>query len=121
MTIRTSLFALLVSTLLLSSCGDKRLYYWGKYESIVRQSYTEPDEMDVSTQISELEIDLIDAKDSGKKIAPGFYAHLGMMYAKQGDIVSAEEMFLQEKALFPESSVLIDGMLNRVKKNQGKQ
>jgi hypothetical protein len=30
-------------------------------------------------------------------------------------------MLLQEKALFPESSVLIDGMLERAKKNQGIQ
>jgi hypothetical protein len=47
----------------------------------VRQSYVAPDEVDTATQISELEIDLRKAKDSGKKVAPGFYAHLGMMYA----------------------------------------
>jgi hypothetical protein len=32
-----------------------------------------------------------------------------MMYAKQGNTAKSEAMLLQEKALFPESSVLIDG------------
>ncbi|CAB9543560.1 hypothetical protein BROOK1789C_1031 [Bathymodiolus brooksi thiotrophic gill symbiont] len=120
MIVKVFLLISFVGILLLSGCNDKRLYYWGKYENIVRQSYVTPSEVDIDTQISELEIDLRKAKDSGKKVAPGFYAHLGMMYAKQGNIVSSKEMLLQEKALFPESSVLIDGMLERVKKNQGR-
>ncbi|CAC9459034.1 hypothetical protein BSPLISOX_18 [uncultured Gammaproteobacteria bacterium] len=119
--VKVSLLVSLVSVLLLSGCGNNNLYYWGQYENIVRQSYVAPDEVDTATQISELEIDLRKAKDSGKKVAPGFYAHLGMMYAKQGNTAKSEAMLLQEKALFPESSVLIDGMLERAKKNQGIQ
>ena len=43
---------------------------------------------------SNWKIDLRKAKDSGKKVAPGFYAHLGMMYAKQGNTVKSEAMLL---------------------------
>jgi hypothetical protein len=38
-------------------------------ENIVRQSYVAPDEVDTATQISELEIDLRKAKDSGNFLA----------------------------------------------------
>jgi hypothetical protein len=44
-----------------------------------------------------LHVYCIQAKDSGKKVVPGFYAHLGMMYAKQGNTAKSEAMLLQEK------------------------
>ncbi|WXU00396.1 MAG: hypothetical protein Ctma_1111 [Catillopecten margaritatus gill symbiont] len=115
-----SLFGLLLGALLLSGCvTNKDMYYWGEYETIIRQSYVAPGEMDVQTQIEKLNTDLQKTEAKGKKIAPGIYAHLGMLYAGQGRYTESREALLQEKSLFPESSVLIDGMLNRAMRNQG--
>ncbi len=114
------LFGLLISTVL-SGCGfvNKDIYYWGEYENIVYQSYVAPGEMDVQTQIEQLNTDLQKTEAAGKKIAPGIYAHLGMLYAKQGKHTQSRAALLQEKTLFPEAGVLIDGMLSRAAKNQG--
>ncbi|CAB5502013.1 hypothetical protein AZO1586I_1525 [Bathymodiolus thermophilus thioautotrophic gill symbiont] len=114
------LIVLSINAVLLSGCvSNNSLYYWGEYESVVRQSYVDPGSMDVQTQIEKLNVDLQKTEASGKKIAPGIYAHLGVLYAEQGKREQSRAAFLQEKSLFPESSILIDGMLNRVKENQG--
>jgi len=110
----------LASSSLLGGCANKEMYYWGQYESIVRQSYIEPGSMDVQTQVEKLTTDLQEAESSGKKIAPGIYAHLGVLYAEQGKYSQSKEALLQEKILFPESRVLIDGMLNRAENKREK-
>ncbi len=108
-----------MSVALLGGCTtNKDLYYWGEYENIVRQSYIEPGSVDARTQIEKLNADLQQAEANGKKVAPGIYAHLGMLYAEQGKREQSKEALLQEKVLFPEASVLIDGMLKRANKNQ---
>lgn len=107
---------LLFGTLLTGCVTNKDMYYWGEYESIVRQSYINPGEMDVQTQIEKLSADLQKAESTGKKIAPGVYAQLGVLYAEQGKYTQSRATLIQEKTLFPEASVLIDGMLNRANK-----
>ncbi|SFV86729.1 Probable lipoprotein [hydrothermal vent metagenome] len=108
----------LLAGILLGGCANNEIYYWGEYESIVRQSYVEPGVMNAQTQIERLNTDLQKAESSGKKIAPGIYAHLGTLYAAQGKYTQSRAALLQEKTLFPEASVLIDGMLSRVDKKQ---
>ncbi|SMN14362.1 DUF4810 domain-containing protein [Bathymodiolus heckerae thiotrophic gill symbiont] len=103
--------------MLLTSCvTNKNIYYWGEYESIVRQSYVEPGAMDVQTQIEKLNTDLQKTESAGKKVAPGVYAYLGVLYAEQGKYTQSRTALLKEKTLFPEANVLIDGMLNRADK-----
>ncbi len=104
-----------VGVLLLSGCANQEMYYWGSYESIVRQSYVEPGSMDAQTQIETLTSDLQQAEANGKKVPPGIYAHLGVLYAEQGKHSHSKEALVQEKILFPEASILVDGMLNRAK------
>jgi hypothetical protein len=109
--------ALLLFGLSLGGCvSNQDMYYWGDYENIVRQSYIEPGVMDAQTQIEKLTADLQQAEASGKKIAPGLYAHLGVLYATQGKDGESKAALLQEKTLFPEAGVLIDGMLARADK-----
>ncbi len=110
------LVILLFGTSLGGCVTNQEMYYWGEYESIVRQSYVELGVMDTQTQIEQLNTDLQKTEAAGKKIAPGIYAHLGMLYAEQGKYTQSRVALLQEKILFPEAGVLIDGMLNRVDK-----
>jgi hypothetical protein len=42
------------------------------------------------------------------------YGHLAYMYSAVGNLPQATTAFLQEKALYPESAVMIDGFLSRL-------
>lgn len=88
-------------------------YYWGSYENLLYTMYLEPGKAPPSLQISKLEKDIQKATSRGKVVPPGVYAHLGLMYAANGNIASSVEAFNTEKTLYPESQVLIDGMLKR--------
>jgi len=100
----------------LTGCATKHdHYYWGHYESLVYDMYIEPGSADATTQISKLETDLQKAEAEGKPVPPGVHAHLGYMYATAGKVDQAVSEFTTEKSLYPESAVLIDGMMSRSK------
>ena len=110
----------LVSLLVLSACAtNNKLYYWGDYEPIIYDMYANPGAADPQTQIEKLSSTIQQAQNQDKQIAPGIYAHLGMIYAQVGDMGLAKEALNEEKALYPESAAFIDGMFSRMEK--GKQ
>ncbi len=115
------LFGLLILCTFAAGCvvGPKDQYYWGNYEALVLAMYAEPGSADPKMQIEKLTSDLQQAENSGKPVPPGLYAHLGFMYAMNGNVSQAEAALIEETKRFPESTVLIEGMLARVKKNQG--
>lgn len=107
--------AALALTLLVSGCSTtKPTFYWGHYEPLIYSMYMEPGSADSGTQIALLTQDIERAEANGVRIAPGIHAHLGYMYAMEGNMPQAKSEFLIEKTLFPESAVLIDGMLQRL-------
>ncbi len=81
--------------------------------------YAEPGTADPVMQIEKLTADLQQAESIGKPAPPGLYAHLGFMYAMNGDVSQAETAFNEERELFPESAVFIDGMMKRALQNRG--
>ena len=89
---------------------SEALYSWGTYEL---QVYAHLKGESPLAQIQALERDRQKIESSGKSIPPGFYAHLGLLYAETGDEVMAVECFLTERMLFPESAVFIDFLLRR--------
>ncbi len=110
-----STFFLLILAALASGCvtPPKEHYYWGNYQALILAMYVEPGSVDSFTQIEKLTEDLQQAEGNGQAPPPGLYAHLGMMYAINGDLSLAEDAFQQERDLFPEAAVLIDGMMAR--------
>lgn len=108
----------LLGVFLVSGCAtNKEMYYWGEYEQLVYDAYVKPGSADPQTQIGKLNIDIQKSESLGKKVAPGIYAHLGFLYAIQGKNLQSKTAFIEEKSLYPESKIFIDGMLNRVNKN----
>jgi hypothetical protein len=96
--------------ILISGCASKQaLYSWGPYQDEV-YSYLkgEPPER----QVEVLEKHLQESKSSGKRLPPGFYAHLGMLYSKVGRDSQAAEMFQLEQAEFPESTTFMKNLAN---------
>ena len=80
-----------------------------------------PGSADPATQIEKLNTDIQKTEAMGKRVAPGIYAHLGFLYAIEGKDSQSKAAFRQEEALYPESTVLIEGMLNRAMKNKENQ
>ena len=106
-------FALLAFVLLASCATQKPTYYWGHYEPLIYDMYHKPGKAEPGVQIDKLTQDIQRAQDNGLKVPPGLHAHLGLMYAIQGNVAQSQAAFLKEKTLYPESAVMIDGMLKR--------
>lgn len=117
MKISAVLSVIVTSSILLGGCAtkDTSLYYWGSYEELIYEMYVEPGSAPASLQVAKLEEDILKSDALGKKIPPGLYAHLGMMYAADGKAGLAQEALLKEKALYPEATTLIDTLLNNQK------
>ncbi|MDC8829523.1 DUF4810 domain-containing protein [Alteromonas gilva] len=97
---------------LLTACEStpQRIYYHGDYAASVYH-YFKSDEVTVDEQINALTIIIEKAANSGRPIAPGIHAHLGMLYFEQGDSVNGIAQFEIEKQLFPESVAYMDFLL----------
>lgn len=103
----------LISIAMFGCETSSSLYYWGSYESLLYDMYHKPGSAIPEIQIQKLRRDIQVAESRGYKVAPGIYAHLGFMYAALGNKSAAEESFNREKALYPESAVMLDGMIER--------
>ena len=113
----------LVFCLFLTGCSltSSTTYYWGNYESLLYDMYVEPGKATPQIQIHKLTTDIQQAENKGKTVPPGVYAHLGFMYSIDGNIEAATNAFNKEKALYPDSQILIDGMLTRANDIASKQ
>ena len=89
------------------------LYYWGEYENLVYDMYNKPGAATPEVQIDKLTRDIQKAESRGQAIPPGVFAHLGVMFAAVGNQDDAIASFTEEKERFPESHILIDGMMKR--------
>lgn len=88
-----------ISAFLVGCQTNSQLYYWGSYEEQLYNQYNKPGKAPPELQIDKLSEDIERAENSGKKIAPGVHAHLGLMYAAVGNMAAAEAAFNNEKAL----------------------
>lgn len=114
---------LMLLCVLLAACETtpSTLYYWGDYEQLLYDMYNRPGKATPEMQIDQLAADIEQAQNSGRKIAPGVHAHLGLMFASTGNMAAAEAAFDNEKRLYPESATLLDGMLQRAHQARKKQ
>ena len=104
---------LLTCILVLQGCAQKGvLYSWGTYEA---QTYNyfkgEPPE----AQILVLEKHMVESREKGQALPPGFHAHLALLYEKTGKTNEMRQMFETEMKLYPESSIYINNILTGFK------
>jgi hypothetical protein len=93
--------------------GPAPLYQWEtfprlQYDVLLRSGTGSPE------QIAQLEAQAEKARGSGAALPPGFRAHLGMLKLAAGDPDRARELWLAEKAAFPESAAYMDRLLKRL-------
>ena len=121
------LASLALFAILLAGCGNaggpRSLYYWdGTYSSSL-YSYLNEDG-DATEQISRLENLVQTSTQRGYKVAPGLYAHLGLLYLNNGNLGAANANFDKEVENFPESREFINfikGSKNLTPKKQSKK
>lgn len=108
---RKVLTAVLLTVGLTGCNANKEIYQWGSYQNNIYNMYVNPGEATPVVQIDQISTDIQQAQNTGKRIPPGLYAHLGMMYASEGMALRAKEALLKEKELYPESVTLVDTLL----------
>ncbi len=102
-------FLLLLGVFFLTGCAtNNSLYSWGNYESALYKYYKKPDS--IEGYIQALEKAILKG-ESNSNVAPGLYAELGYIYLEQGDMAKAQEYFLKEKSVWPESTYIIDKLI----------
>jgi hypothetical protein len=96
-----------------ASSAPRSLYHWGSYEEQVH-AYLKGGSREAQIVMLERDLQKIGAGDG---IAPpGFYAHLGLLYAETGNDAKAIEFFTAEKRRFPESTAFMDFLLDKYRK-----
>lgn len=92
----------------------KSLYNWGSYQTQLYTMYSKPDKAGPQQQIAALEKDIQKTKAASQAVPPGLYAHLGYEYSLTGNNQKAREYLELEKQVYPESTVYIDRLLQRM-------
>ena len=105
---RIVLLGFLTTTLI--ACQSRSLYSWGSYESSIHRFYNSEGGFQIERDIERLSHEI--SRTPAEKIPPGKAAHLGYLYALQGDHAVAENYFKMERSLFPESQVFIDRVID---------
>jgi hypothetical protein len=102
--------ALALAAVVLVGCqtAQPSLYQWGSYEPQLKGHFKgeSPDQ-----QIAAMEQHLQTASAQGKRVPPGFHAHLGMLYSLAGRPGQVAAQFQEEKRLFPEAEPYMNRLL----------
>lgn len=110
----TRFSVLLIFTVVMGGCAST-MYYWGEYQDLLYTQYNEPGKAIPEYQIEKMQADIHKAKGENKPLPPGFYAHLAYQYLQLGKAGDARQYFEAEKSHFPESAVLMDRFLKKLK------
>ncbi|WP_090141829.1 DUF4810 domain-containing protein [Limnohabitans sp. DM1] len=113
----TAKVALLALALSLGGCATQApppLYGWQGFEQHL-DTYFREDGESPDTQAKRMEDDLQKIRAAGQATPPGFMAHLGLLYGKQGDLARFQQHLEAEKQQFPESQNFVDFLLRKFK------
>lgn len=112
-------FVLSATFLSLAGCvsAPKTLYQWGSFQEQTYLMYSAPGKVQPQDQILKLESEIEKAKGSGAAVPPGLYAHLGLLLMNEGNLVRAGEYLELERQTYPESQVLMNRLLGKLKPN----
>lgn len=107
-------YASFLMVLMLSGCATTpSLYSWGTYPQQTYLMYVSPEKATATMQIAQLEQDIETAKAKGLAVPPGLYGHLGLLYLQTQNMQKAGQYFELEKNTYPESSILMDRLLQK--------
>lgn len=94
--------------------APKSLYSWGQYPQQTYLILSVPEKTSPQEQIAQLEKDIEKAKAKNAAVPPGLYAHLGLLNLNINNGPRAIQYFELERQTYPESTVLMDRLLNKM-------
>ena len=111
------LFPVVVAALT-AACATQTppLYYWGGYEQQIYAMYSNPGKSSPEEQLAKLEADFEKARAKNLPVPPGYHAQVGFLHFQLGKADQALKSFETEVALFPESKVYMDRLIERIKR-----
>jgi hypothetical protein len=99
----------------LAGCATSRqpvaLYDWGGYQAAIYASLVKPGSVSPEQEIADMEKH---ASVATRKLPPGWYAHLAMLYSEVGQGEKARAALMSERAAFPESTVFVDSLVRNL-------
>lgn len=114
---RSHRILLVLAGAMLAGCAAKppTLYQWEGYQNNI-DAYFRTDKLSPDAQTQLMEQDLEKIRMGGGIVPPGYHAHLGLLYAKLGNLNKFAEQLSIEKQQYPESGAFIDFLLRNFKK-----
>ena len=112
---RRIIFFLLIG--LLCGCASPSLYEWGNYDRWLYENYKHPkDDEELYVELTAL-ITAYERRSNpqSKPMAPGLYAEYGFLLMRRSENARAITYYKKEKALWPESAVFMDSMIQTAK------
>lgn len=106
------LLSLVAPAFFLSGCAPSGIFYWGDYEDSLYQRYIEHNPAQAEVYLQET---IIDAERNHYRVPPGVYADYGFLLYRRGDKQAAIEFFNKEKQTYPESAMLMEKLMVRVR------
>lgn len=115
----TGLVAAIVAAIMLGGCAHAPapMYHWDGYQKIV-YSYLKHDAGSPAEQLQSMTAQADIARTGGKRLPPGFHAHVAMLMVQLGQYDDAKKQLEAEKEEFPESASYMDFLLKQM---QGKK
>jgi hypothetical protein len=108
-------YLLSLAILILTGCAPSGLYYWGDYENSLFERYVENNPQHNDAYLTQT---LIEAERQHRRVPPGVYADYGFLLYRRGDKAGAIENFKKERALYPESSALMNKLIEKIQQKE---
>ena len=119
----SKIIKILVSLMVLGFCfgcaARNNMYYWGKYSDTLYHTKKKPGSESLAEHKEMLENIVKESKNRNLRIPPGVCAELGYLYASQNNTQKAIELFHMEKQIYPESTILMDRLIQQSEKRAG--
>lgn len=105
----------------LTGCANKILYDWAGFNSGVEGHFTTMLKHDVGAISTEQTLEIVSNhvarnNEKGLKVPPGVYAELGTLYLEENNLSQAIFFYRQEQITWPESSVLMEKLIDNLSK-----
>lgn len=114
------LFSLTILFIVLTGCAtsQKPMYYYGDYSNTLYNMHKNQTDESLLSHMQGLERIIEESEKMDLRVPPGIYAELGYLTLKRdAKADKAIEYFQLEKQTYPESTLLMDRLIQKAKRN----
>lgn len=104
-------YFVVVASIVLTGCAAPSYYHWGTFEQGLHERYVKENHTQADVYLLET---IGEAEQKKLRVPPGAYADYGFLLFKRGDRDGAIAYFEKERRLFPESSLFMTKLIERI-------